>query len=147
MRGSSRDLLPLIDRLEKLVFGDLALALLVSEGLFGLKQLLIQDRSQSLLFEEFLLQVSHLLMGLVRGTDLRNLVRESLSLLGEALDLCLLGQHSLLVRNDLLIFGQNDLLELLEVLMDHSIKGGLLGWWSLSNWRRELLSCKTWKRE
>ncbi len=41
MRGGSLGLLPLIDGSEELIFSDLALSLLISEGFLGLEKLLI----------------------------------------------------------------------------------------------------------
>ena len=49
MRGGSLGLLSLIDGIEELVFGNLALSLLISESFLSLEELLIQDLGQCLL--------------------------------------------------------------------------------------------------
>ena len=61
MRGGSLGLLPLIDSIEELVFGNLALSLLISESFLGLEELLIQDLGQRLLLKKLLLQLCTLL--------------------------------------------------------------------------------------
>jgi hypothetical protein len=61
MRGGSLGLLPLIDGIEELVFSNLALSLLISEGFLGLEELLIQDLGQCLLLKKLLLQLCTLL--------------------------------------------------------------------------------------
>jgi len=61
MRGGRLGLLPLIDSIEELVFGNLALSLLISESFLGLEELLIQDLGQRLLLKKLLLQLCTLL--------------------------------------------------------------------------------------
>ena len=61
MRGGSLGLLPLIDSIEELVFGNLTLSLLISESFLGLEELLIQDLGQRLLLKKLLLQLCTLL--------------------------------------------------------------------------------------
>ena len=53
--------MPLIDGIEELVFSNLALSLLISEGFLGLKELLIKDLGQCLLLKKLLLQLCTLL--------------------------------------------------------------------------------------
>jgi hypothetical protein len=57
MRCGCLSLLPLIDGIEELVFSNLALSLLISEGFLGLKELLIKDLGQCLLLKKLLLQL------------------------------------------------------------------------------------------
>ena len=54
-------LLPLIDSIEELVFGNLTLSLLISESFLGLEELLIQDLGERLLLKKLLLQLCTLL--------------------------------------------------------------------------------------
>jgi hypothetical protein len=61
MRGGSVGLLPLIDSIEELVFGNLTLSLLISESFLGLEELLIQDLGERLLLKKLLLQLCTLL--------------------------------------------------------------------------------------
>jgi hypothetical protein len=150
MRGGRLGLLPLIDSIEELVFGNLALSLLISESFLGLEELLIQDLGQRLLLKKLLLQLCTLLGVFWGSWGLLSLLRQSLILLCKLGNLGILTHKSLLVGNQLLVLGKYDLLELLQVLMNQNIQGGMLlvarwsgeawGWWHLEDvgwWSRE----------
>ena len=85
-----------------------------------------------------------------RGSTLRDLLSEGLVLLGESRDLGFLCEKLLLIRFDFLLLCEDDLLELLQVLMDHKIQRQLLAArWSLG-WEKggcRLLLGEAWKRE